>query len=72
MTTDLTMRVNVRTTTTSSGFTEKLVTVGGCWGMVNTSSIIFRVRTRDDATYVVAWLSCTMLTTSRIAGYQPQ
>ena len=56
----------------SSGFTDKLVTVDNCMGMASTSSIIFRVRTRDDATYVVVRLSYIMRATSRIVGCQPQ
>ena len=62
MTTDLIMRVNVRTTTTtSSGFTDKLVKVAFCRGMVGTSSMVFSVRTGDDATYYVLFCSLVVL-----------
>ena len=55
MTTDLIMRVNVRTTTTSFGFTDKFVTANGCRGIVSTTGMIFGVRTTDDATYYVVF-----------------
>ena len=50
VTAHLIMRVNVRTTT-SSGFTDTLVTVDSGRVMVSTSSIIFKVRPGDDDGY---------------------
>ena len=41
-------------------------------GILSASSVIFRVRTRDDATYFAVWLSYTIRATSRIGGCQPQ
>ena len=46
--------------------------VDGCRGMVSTSTTVFRVQTREDATNIVFWLSHTMLATPRIAGCHPQ